>query len=84
MLEQRTLAKPSRATIPPKRSNWDLIPQSAIASIQLIPGSNPAFGLNTLGGAVAVYTKSGAQYPGGGLELSGGSFGGRAGTGDTD
>ena len=57
--------------------NWDLIPQSAIASIQLIPGSNPAFGLNTLGGAVAVYTKSGAQYPGGGVELSGGSFGRR-------
>src|SRR5262245_9044112 len=55
--------------------NWDLIPQSALASIQLIPGSNPAFGLNTLGGAVAVYTKSGAQYPGGNLELSGGSFG---------
>jgi len=51
--------------------NWDLIPQSAIASIQLIPGSNPAFGLNTLGGAVAVYTKSGAQYPGGSATLSG-------------
>jgi iron complex outermembrane recepter protein len=59
--------------------NWDLIPQSAIAGIQLIPGSNPAFGLNTLGGAVAVYTKSGAQYPGGDLELSGGSFGRRTG-----
>jgi outer membrane receptor protein involved in Fe transport len=57
--------------------NWDLIPQSAIASIQLIPGSNPAFGLNTLGGAVAIYTKSGAQYPGGDLQLSGGSFGRR-------
>jgi outer membrane receptor protein involved in Fe transport len=57
--------------------NWDLIPQSAIASIQLIPGSNPAFGLNTLGGAVAVYTKSGAQYPGGDIQLSGGSFGRR-------
>jgi len=57
--------------------NWDLIPQSAIASIQLIPGSNPAFGLNTLGGAVAVYTKSGAQYPGGSATLSGGSFGRR-------
>ena len=55
--------------------NWDLIPQAAIASIQLIPGSNPAFGLNTLGGAAAVYTKSGAQFPGGGVELSGGSFG---------
>ncbi|HEY6923298.1 MAG TPA: TonB-dependent receptor [Steroidobacteraceae bacterium] len=57
--------------------NWDLIPQSAIASIQLIPGSNPAFGLNTLGGAVALYTKSGTEYPGGGLEVSGGSFGRR-------
>ena len=30
--------------------NWDVIPQSAIASINLIPGSNPLFGLNTLGG----------------------------------
>jgi iron complex outermembrane recepter protein len=57
--------------------NWDLIPQSAIASIQLIPGSNPAFGLNTLGGAVAIYTKSGAQYPGGDVQFSGGSFGRR-------
>src|SRR5690349_18057378 len=36
--------------------NWDLIPQAAIANMQLIPGSNPAFGLNTLGGAVAIYT----------------------------
>jgi outer membrane receptor protein involved in Fe transport len=57
--------------------NWDLLPASAIASIQLIPGSNPLFGLNTLGGAIAVYTKSGSAYPGGSLELSGGSFGRR-------
>jgi iron complex outermembrane receptor protein len=59
--------------------NWDLIPQSAISSIQLIPGSNPAFGLNTLGGAVAVYTKSGAsEYPdkpGFGANVTAGSFG---------
>ncbi|HEX7273679.1 MAG TPA: TonB-dependent receptor [Casimicrobiaceae bacterium] len=55
--------------------NWDLIPQSAISSVQLIPGSNPVFGLNTLGGALAIYTRSGAQYPGGALELSAGSFG---------
>ncbi len=55
--------------------NWDLIPQSAISSIQLIPGSNPVFGLNTLAGALAIYTKSGAQYPGGAIQLSGGSFG---------
>ena len=61
--------------------NWDLIPQSAISSIQLIPGSNPAFGLNTLGGAIALYSKSGAsEYPdkpGGSVTLSGGSFGRR-------
>lgn len=55
--------------------NWDLLPQSAISSIQLIPGSNPVFGLNTLGGALAVYTKSGESNPGGALELQGGSFG---------
>jgi len=58
--------------------NWDLIPQAAIASIQLIPGSNPTFGLNTLGGALAVYTKSGSQSPGGSLEAYGGSFGRKA------
>ena len=58
--------------------NWDLLPQSAIASIQLIPGSNPAFGLNTLGGALALYTKSGSTYPGGAIEAYGGSFGRQA------
>ncbi|MGZ5155542.1 MAG: TonB-dependent receptor [Caldimonas sp.] len=61
--------------------NWDLIAPSAISSIQLIPGSNPAFGLNTLGGAIAVYSKSGAseypERPGGSIALSGGSFGRR-------
>src|SRR6185437_10552406 len=54
--------------------NWDLLPQSAISSVQLIPGTVPAFGLNTLGGALAIYTKSGAQYPGAAVEVSGGSF----------
>jgi outer membrane receptor protein involved in Fe transport len=55
--------------------NWDLIPQNAIAGITLMPGSNPLFGLNTLGGAVSVQTKSGESYPGGGLQVSGGSWG---------
>ena len=55
--------------------NWDLLPPSAISSVQLIPGSASAFGLNTLGGAMAIYTKSGAQYPGASIEASGGSFG---------
>ena len=57
--------------------NWDLIPQSAISSIQLIPGSNPAFGLNTLGGALAIYTKSGSNNPGGSIQAYAGSFGRR-------
>lgn len=60
--------------------NWDLLPRSAISAVQLIPGSNPVFGLNTLGGALAVYTKSGAQYPGASLEVSTGSFRRRSGT----
>jgi iron complex outermembrane receptor protein len=58
--------------------NWDLIPPGAIASLQLMPGSNPVFGLNTLGGALAVYTKDGVHNPGGELEVSAGSFGRRS------
>ena len=55
--------------------NWDLLPNSAIAGMDLIPGSNPVFGLNTLGGALAIRTKSGFSNPGSKIELSGGSFG---------
>lgn len=39
--------------------NWDLIPMNALASLDMIPGSNPMFGLNTLGGALALRTKTG-------------------------
>jgi iron complex outermembrane receptor protein len=55
--------------------NWDLLPQSAIANLQVIPGSNPVFGLNTLGGAIAITTKNGQTNPGGQIEVSDGSFG---------
>ena len=58
--------------------NWDLIPTNAIGSINLIPGSNPLFGLNTLGGALAVNTKSGSSFPGIKATVSGGSWGRRA------
>jgi outer membrane receptor protein involved in Fe transport len=58
--------------------NWDLIPTSAISTINLVPGSNPLFGLNTLGGALSIRTKSGAQYPGTAATFYGGSFGRRA------
>jgi outer membrane receptor for ferrienterochelin and colicin len=53
--------------------NWDLVPQNAISTITLIPGSNPVFGLNTLGAALSVNTKSGFQYPGASASIYGGS-----------
>jgi iron complex outermembrane recepter protein len=57
--------------------NFDLIPQNAISSMTLVPGSNPVFGLNTLGGAIELRTKSGAYYPGIEAQLSGGAWGRR-------
>jgi outer membrane receptor protein involved in Fe transport len=57
--------------------NWDLIPRTALAAIDLIPGSNPLFGLNTLGGALSIATKSGLTHRGAGIEASAGSFGQR-------
>lgn len=44
--------------------SWALVPEPAIASIDLIPGSNPVFGLNTLGGALSIRTKNGFTDPG--------------------
>jgi iron complex outermembrane receptor protein len=54
--------------------NWALVPESAIAGIDLIPGSNPLFGLNALGGALSIRTKNGFTAPGTGGEFQGGSF----------
>jgi outer membrane receptor protein involved in Fe transport len=53
--------------------SWDLLPRAAIASIALMPGSNPLFGLNTLGGALSVQTKDGIKHPGTSVQLSAGS-----------
>jgi len=58
---------------------WDLIPKIAISEMALMPGSDPLYGLNTLGGAVALQTKDGLSAPGTMLEINGGSFGRRAG-----
>jgi len=55
--------------------NFELIPQSAIASMNLMPGSNPVFGLNTLGGAISIQTKDGFTHEGHSIEGYGGSFG---------
>jgi outer membrane receptor protein involved in Fe transport len=55
--------------------NWALIPESAIDEVYLLPGSNPLFGLNALGGAIAIRTKDGFTSPGTRAELLTGSFG---------
>lgn len=55
--------------------NWDLIPMNAIASMDVFPGSNPLFGLNTLGGAFSIKTKSGFDSPGVSAQILKGSFG---------
>ncbi|PHV03913.1 TonB-dependent receptor [Janthinobacterium sp. BJB412] len=44
--------------------NWDMLPEAAIGSVLLVPGSNPLYGLNTLGGALALTSKSGRSHPG--------------------
>jgi len=54
--------------------NWDLIPTPAIRSVNLMPGSNPVFGPNTLGGALSIETKTGFSDPGVAAQVSGGSF----------
>jgi outer membrane receptor protein involved in Fe transport len=58
--------------------SWDLIPRIAISEVALVPGSNPMFGLNTLGGAVSIGTKDGRSQPGTTIQANGGSFGRRA------
>jgi outer membrane receptor protein involved in Fe transport len=55
--------------------NWDLLPKNAVATMQLLPGSNPVFGLNTLGGALTIQMKDGFAYPGASVSASAGSFG---------
>src|SRR5688572_28416759 len=55
--------------------NWALIPESAIDSLYLVPGSSPLFGLNALGSAIAVRTKDGFADDGTRAELMAGSFG---------
>ena len=55
--------------------NWALIPESAIETVYLMPGSNPLFGQNAIGGSIAIRTRDGFTSPGTELELSGGSFG---------
>lgn len=59
--------------------SWDLIPRIAIQGMQMMPGSNPLFGLNTLGGALSIQTKDGRTAPGGAVQATMGSYGRKVG-----
>jgi outer membrane receptor protein involved in Fe transport len=58
--------------------SWDLIPKNAIETVTLLPGSDPLFGLNTLGGALSVQTKDGVTSPGWSAQVTYGSSGRKA------
>jgi Fe(3+) dicitrate transport protein len=55
--------------------NWDMIPMNAIANVDVFPGSNPIFGLNTLGGAFTLKTKDGFDNAGFDADVLTGSYG---------
>ena len=55
--------------------SWDLIPDAALARMTMVSGSNPAYGLNTLGGALVLTTQSGKSAPGAFADVRAGSFG---------
>lgn len=54
--------------------NWDLIPMNALGNMDVFPGSNPLFGLNTLGGALSLRTKNGFDDTGADVKFTGGSW----------
>ncbi|MDW3687887.1 TonB-dependent receptor [Cupriavidus sp. CV2] len=53
--------------------SWDMIPEAALESVSLVSSANPAYGLNTLGGALAMTTRSGLTSPGFTADLTYGS-----------
>jgi len=55
--------------------NWDMIPMNALTGVDVFPGSNPIFGLNTLGGAFSMKTKDGFNNAGVDADVLTGSFG---------
>ena len=54
--------------------NFDAIPANAIHNIT-VTSNNPAFGLNAVGGAIAITMKDGFLYQGSEIDIMAGSFG---------
>ncbi len=55
--------------------NWDLLPLEALDNVVLFSTSNPVFGQNTLGGALALNTKNGFSYTDTTINASLGQYG---------
>ncbi|MGH1469754.1 MAG: TonB-dependent receptor [Cellvibrionaceae bacterium] len=55
--------------------NWDLIPTSVLNSANLLAGANANFGLNVLGGILALETVNGFDDKSSSASISSGSFG---------
>lgn len=55
--------------------NWDLLPEGTVDQMALHSGSNAVYGLNAIGGAISLRTKTGFSAPKHELEVSGGSWG---------
>ncbi len=55
--------------------NWDMVPEFALQSLTVLPGANPSFGLNTLGGAIVLETVDGRSAEGLRAEAGFGSHG---------
>ena len=55
--------------------NWNFISEGAIERMDLHSGSNAVYGLNSLGGAISMKTKTGFSAPGHKTEVYGGSWG---------
>ncbi|HEY5622508.1 MAG TPA: TonB-dependent receptor, partial [Gammaproteobacteria bacterium] len=53
--------------------NWALLPTLAVDTVHFVPGSSPLFGLNSLGGALSIRTKSGLTHSGTRLSVQVGS-----------
>ncbi|HET8937186.1 MAG TPA: TonB-dependent receptor [Polyangiales bacterium] len=53
---------------------WDMIPLFALWDVQVMPGENAVYGLNTLGGSLVMRMKNGWNSPGARLEGSAGMF----------
>ncbi|KIL99479.1 Outer membrane receptor protein mostly Fe transport [Paramagnetospirillum magnetotacticum MS-1] len=55
--------------------HWEMIPTFAVNRADILPGANPVFGLNALGGAMVMDMKTGFSFQGTEMMAAGGSFG---------